>query len=66
MKPSTLISALKSRTVWFAILLAALSVIQGYLGLFKLDPQTEMLVGVAIAAVITVLRIVTTQPLTQK
>lgn len=61
-----IISALKSRTVWFAILLAALSVVQGYLGIFKLDPQTEMLVGIAIAAAVTVLRIVTTQPISQK
>lgn len=57
---------LKSRTVWFAVLLAVLSVVQGYLGVFKLDPQTEMIVGCAIAACVTVLRIITTQPLSDK
>lgn len=57
---------LRSRTVWFAIALAALSVVQGYLGIFKLDPQTEMLVGIGISVIVTVLRIITTQPLLQK
>lgn len=59
-------SLLRSRTVWFAILLAALSVVQGYLGVFKLDAQTEMLVGIGISVIVTVLRIITTQPLLQK
>lgn len=59
-------SLLRSRTVWFAILLAALSVVQGYLGVFKLDAQTEMLVGIGISVIVTVLRIITTQPLSQK
>lgn len=63
---NTITTALKSRTVWFAIILAALSVVQGYLGIFKLDPRTEMLVGIAIAAAVTVLRIITTQPISQK
>ena len=59
-------SLLRSRTVWFAIVLAALSVVQGYLGVFKLDAQTEMLVGIGISVIVTVLRIITTQPLSQK
>lgn len=63
---NSITSALKSRTVWFAMILSALSVMQGYLGVFQLDPKSEMLVGVAIAASITVLRIITTQPLNQK
>lgn len=57
---------LKSRTVWFAMLLAALSVLQGYIGIFKLDPQTEMLVGIGIAVAVTLLRVITTQPIAQK
>jgi hypothetical protein len=61
-----LLSTLKSRTVWFAMILAALSVVQGYLNVFNLDPKSEMLAGVAIAMAITVLRIITTQPLIQK
>lgn len=63
---TTIIQLLKSRTVWFAVLLAVLSVVQGYIGIFKLDPQTEMIAGCVIAACITVLRIVTTQPITEK
>lgn len=63
---NSITSALKSRTVWFAMILAGLSVAQGYLGAFQLDPKSEMLVGIAIAAAITVLRVVTTQPLNQK
>ena len=63
---TTILQLLKSRTVIFAVLLAILSVVQGYIGIFKLDPQTEMIAGCVIAACITVLRIVTTQPLTQK
>ena len=59
-------SLLRSRTVWFAIVLAALSVVQGYLGVFKLDAQTEMLVGIGISVIVTVLRIITTQPISQK
>ena len=59
-------SLLRSRTVWFAILLAALSVVQGYLSVFNLDSQTEMLVGIGISVIVTVLRIITKQPLSQK
>ena len=57
---------LKSRTVWFALLLAVLSVIQGYVGLLPLTPVQQMYVGIAISVVITVLRIVTTQPISEK
>lgn len=63
---TTIIQLLKSRTVWFAVLLAVLSVVQGYIGIFKLDPQTEMITGCVIAACIAVLRIVTTQPIKEK
>jgi hypothetical protein len=57
---------LKSKTVWFAIILAALSVMQGYVGLLPLDPVGQMIVGVAISVVVTILRIVTTTPISQK
>ncbi len=39
---TTILPILKSRTVWFAILLAVLSVVQGYLGIFKLDPHSPI------------------------
>ena len=63
---TTLIQLLKSRTVLFALLLAVLSVLQGYVGLLPLTPIQQMYVGIAISVIVTVLRIVTTQPLNEK
>ena len=63
---TTLIQLLKSRTVLFALLLAVLSVLQGYVGLLPLLPMQQMYVGLAISVVITLLRIVTTQPIADK
>lgn len=57
---------LKSKTVWFAIILAVLSVLQGYVGLLPLSQIGQMIAGVVIAVIVTVLRIVTTQPISQK
>lgn len=59
-------SILKSKTVWFSVLLAVLSVVQGYLHVLPLTPIHQMYAGLAIAAVVTVLRTVTTQPLGEK
>ena len=61
-----LAAALKSRTIRFAIALAVLSVIQGYLGVFHLTPVTEMLAGIVISVAVAVLRFVTTQPIGSK
>jgi len=61
-----LIQLLKSRTVLFAILLAVLSVLQGYVGLLPLSPVEQMYVGIAISVAITLLRIITTQPISEK
>ena len=61
-----ILQALKSKTVLFAILLAALSVAQGYVGLLPLTQIEQMYVGIAISVIVTVLRVVTTQPLSQK
>jgi hypothetical protein len=47
----TVLQLLKSRTVLFAILLAVLSVVQGYITLLPITP---------------VLRIITTQPISEK
>ena len=57
---------LKSRTMLFAIALAILSVVQGYLGVFHLTPVTEMLAGIVISVAVAVLRFVTTQPIGSK
>lgn len=56
----------KSKTIWFSTLLAVLSVVQGYLHVLPLTPVNQMYAGLAIAAVVTVLRAVTTQPLGEK
>jgi hypothetical protein len=50
---TTIIQLLKSRTVLFARLLAVLSALRGY-------------VGLAISVIVTILRIVTTQPISEK
>ena len=56
----------KSRTVWFAIALAVLSILQGYVGLLPLSQVGQMIAGIVIAVTVTVLRILTTQPLSEK
>jgi hypothetical protein len=57
---------LKSRTVQFALALAVLSILQGYVGLLPLTQVEQMLVGIAISVAITLLRIITTQPVSEK
>jgi hypothetical protein len=61
-----LLQLLTSRTVWFAILLAVLSIVQGYVALLPITPVGQMLVGCGIAAAITLLRIITTTPIAEK
>lgn len=63
--PTTL-QLLKSKTVLFSVALAVLSVAQGYIGLFILDQKTQAFVGMGIAGVVALLRVVTTQPLAEK
>ena len=62
----TILQLLKSRTVIFAILLAILSIVQGYVGLLPLTPVGQMIVGCLIAVCITILRIITTTPISEK
>jgi len=63
---ATLAQLLKSRTVWFALLLAILSIVQGYVALLPITPVGQMLVGCGIAVCITILRIITTTPIAEK
>jgi hypothetical protein len=63
---TTILQLLKSRTVWFAILLAVLSIVQGYVALLPITPIGQMFVGCGIAVAITLLRIITTQPISEK
>lgn len=58
--------ALKSRTVWFAIALAVLSILQGFVVQLPIPPWGHAIVGSVIAAAIVVLRAITTQPLADK
>ena len=63
---TSIIQLLKSRTVLFALLLAGLSVLQGYVFLLHIPPAQQMCVGLAISVVVTLLRIITTQPIIDK
>jgi hypothetical protein len=60
------LTALKSKTVRFGILLAVLSVLQGFIGLINLTQVQQAIAGSIIAAAIIVLRAVTNQPLLSK
>ena len=57
---------LKSKTLWFAVIIAILSVLQGFIFHFPLTPFWQAIVGIVIAAVIAILRFVTVQPLSEK
>ena len=57
---------LKSKTVWYAILIAVLSIVQGYIGLLPMTPVAQMLVGIGISVGIVILRLLTTQPISEK
>ena len=57
---------LKSKTVWYAILIAALSIVQGYIGLLPMTPVLQMFVGIGISVGIVILRLLTTQPIGAK
>ncbi len=57
---------LKSKTVWYAILIAVLSIVQGYIGLLPMTPVLQMFVGIGISVGIVILRLVTTQPISEK
>jgi uncharacterized MnhB-related membrane protein len=57
---------LKSKTLWFAVAIAVLSVLQGFIFQLPLSPLWQAIVGCVIAVVVAVLRFVTTQPLSEK
>lgn len=62
----TIIQALRSRTVQFSIALAVLSLLQGFVIQLPIPPWGHAVVGSVIAAAVVVLRVITTQPLSQK
>ena len=57
---------LKSKTVWYAIVIAVLSIAQGYIGLLPMTPVLQMFVGIGISVGIVILRLLTTQPIGAK
>ena len=57
---------LKSKTVWYAIIIAVLSIVQGYIGLLPMTPVLQMFVGIAISVGIVILRLVTTTAISEK
>lgn len=57
---------LKSKTVWYAILIAVLSIVQGYIGLLPMTPVAQMIIGIIISVGIVILRLLTTQPIGDK
>lgn len=59
-------SVIKSRTVQFAMLLAVLSVLQGFVMVLPLSHTMQAVVGCVIAVAIVILRAVTTKPLLEK
>lgn len=62
----TLTQLLKSDTVKFALLLAVLGVLQGYVFLLPITPQGQMFVALGLAVAVTLLRLKTTQPISEK
>jgi hypothetical protein len=62
----TIIQALRSKTIWFAIALSILPLFAQYIGVFNLTPMQQLIALQVIAAITAVLRVVTTQPLSDK
>jgi protein-S-isoprenylcysteine O-methyltransferase Ste14 len=53
----------KSKTLIFSTILAVLSVVQGYIMQWSLTPDIQMYIGLVLAVVIAVLRVLTAEPL---
>jgi len=57
-----LTSALKSRTVLFALLIAILSVLQGFVYILPISPVNQMYIGLFVSVAVVFLRFITTTP----
>jgi ABC-type Mn2+/Zn2+ transport system permease subunit len=55
--------AYKSKTVWFAIIIGTLSVLQGFVFYLPIDPRWQAFIGVIVAVICILLRFVTNKPL---
>lgn len=62
----TLKQLLRSRTVLFAVAVAILSVLQGFVFALPVPPAGQAAIGCVIAVAIVLLRAITTQPLAQR
>ena len=62
----TLLKYLKSRTIWFAILLGVLPIVANYVGFLGLSATGEMIMLQLIGFVVAVLRVLTTVPISDK
>lgn len=62
----TIEQVLKSKTMLFAILLAALSAGQALIVQLPLPPIQQGLIGMAVSVAIAALRVLTTVPLSEK
>ena len=61
-----ILAALRSRTVQYAIALAILSILQGFVVQLPIPAWGHAVVGCVIAVGIVILRAITTQPLSEK
>lgn len=63
-----MLTALKSRTIQFSILLAVLGVVQASSGVFApyMTPQAYGIFTIVIGIVVAILRIITTTPILNK
>ena len=59
---NTLKSALKSRTILFALLIAVLSVLQGFVYILPITPVHQMYIGLLVSVAVVFLRFITTTP----
>ena len=57
---------LKSKTIWFGIIVAILSVLQGFIVNIPIDAHWQALIGMFIAVIIVVLRFMTTGSIDDK
>lgn len=63
---SKLRQAFKSKTIWFAIIVAVLSVLQGFIFAIPVAPIHQAVIGVVLAVIVTVLRFITTGSINDK
>ena len=58
--------ALKSKTVWLGIILAALSALQGFVMDITMNPKIQAVLGFTLSVIIIILRFVTTGSIDDK